>query len=616
MREFAQMQDLSVYEAVHAITLTKEQRRGALRAINLIKEKRGGTLKGRTVADGRPQRALYDRSETASPTVSTDGLLLTIIIDAYESRDVATADIAGAYLKAYMKDFVLMKFTGESVNILCKMDPKYKEFVVKEGNSLVLYVRLIKAIYGCVKSALLRYDLFSGTLQQLGFVLNPYDKCVANCDIGGKQCTITWYVDDTKISHADPEVVSTIIEKLENVFGKMTITRGSTHVFLGMNINYNKQERTAKISMRDYLVEAITESGLNITKVAATPANKDLFDVNDASTLLAKPDSEVFHSVVAKLLYVAIRARADLLLAVGFLTTRVSKSTEQDVDKLQRLLEYINGTIDMEYIVGADHLGRIRTWIDAAYAVHPDMRSHTDGVVSFGRGGLACKSSKQKLNTKSSTEDDFVGASDYLPNTIWIKFFMESQGHKISDNILEQDNESAIKLERNGRTSAGPKSRHISIRYFWLKDRAEAENIRIRHCPTLQMLADFFTKPLQGNLFKRFRGVVLGHDHIDTLALVASDTGLTEERVGGMRSSPVIIGTSDSTNEDSTIGDRHVTRGTADAARAYANNANAYATWSGDTQGVRGTRTEVHTTASGRMSKSFERCSFSRNNPV
>ena len=86
--------------------------------------------------------------------------------------------------------------------------------------------------------------------------------------------------------------------------------------------------------------------------------------------------------------------------------------------------------------------------------------------------------------------------------------------------------------------------------------------------------------------------------------------------VGGMRSSPVITGTSDSTNEDSTIGDRHVTRGTADAARAYADNANAYATWSDDTQGVRGTRTEVHTTASDRMSKSFERCSFSRNNPV
>ena len=470
MKEFAQMKELNVYEPVHAITLTRAQRRAALRAINLIKEKRGGTLKGRTVADGRPQRGLYDRSETASPTVSTDGLLLTIIIDAYESRDVATADIAGAYLKALMKDFVVMKFSGETVNILCAMYPEYCQYVVMEGGVPVLYVRLIKAIYGCVKSALLWYELFSGTLQEMGFVLNPYDQCVANCDIDGKQCTIAWYVDDTKISHADPSVVTMIIGKLEAKFGKMTVTRGPEHVFLGMSITYNKQERTATITMKDYLAEAINESRLSITRAAPTPANKNLFDVDEASPPLTKDAGEVFHSVVAKLLYVSIRARMDLLLATSFLTTRVSKCTQQDQSKLKRLLEYIHGTLDTEYTVGADDLGRMRTWVDASYAVHPDMRSHTGGVISFGRGGVACKSGKQKLNTKSSTEAEFVGASDYLPNTIWVKMFMEAQGFQIHENILEQDNESAIRLEKNGRTSAGPKSGHINIRFFWLKD--------------------------------------------------------------------------------------------------------------------------------------------------
>ena len=132
MKEFALMEDLNVYEAVHAATLTREQRRAALRAIILFKEKRCGTLKGWTVADGRPQRDLYNRVETESPTVSTDGLLLKIIIDAYESQEVATADITGAYLKVFMKDFVLMKFMGETVEILCEMNPKYKEFVVQE----------------------------------------------------------------------------------------------------------------------------------------------------------------------------------------------------------------------------------------------------------------------------------------------------------------------------------------------------------------------------------------------------------------------------------------------------------------------------------------------------
>ena len=119
MKEFAQMEELSVYESVDPKTLTSEQRRGALRAINLLKEKLDGTLKGRTVADGRPQRSLYDRSETASPTVAKGALMLSILMDAHEGRDVATADVAGAYLKAYMDDYVLMKFTGASVDILC-----------------------------------------------------------------------------------------------------------------------------------------------------------------------------------------------------------------------------------------------------------------------------------------------------------------------------------------------------------------------------------------------------------------------------------------------------------------------------------------------------------------
>jgi hypothetical protein len=104
----------------------------------------------------------------------------------------------------------------------------------------------------------------------------------------------------------------------------------------------------------------------------------------------------------------------------------------------------------------------------------------------------------------------------------------------VSSNVLEQDNESAIKLATNGRTSAGPKSRHIHIRYFWLKDRIKSGDITIRHCPTHQMLADFFTKPLQGSLFRRFKAVVLGQQHVDTLHDTIAES--LEERVEDGRS--------------------------------------------------------------------------------
>jgi hypothetical protein len=79
----------------------------------------------------------------------------------------------------------------------------------------------------------------------------------------------------------------------------------------------------------------------------------------------------------------------------------------------------------MTLTIGADDLNSVRTWVDALYAVHPDMKSHTGGVMSMGTGGLICKSSKQKLITKSSAEAELVGASDYLPSTIWSKIFLE-----------------------------------------------------------------------------------------------------------------------------------------------------------------------------------------------
>jgi Reverse transcriptase (RNA-dependent DNA polymerase) len=533
MKEFTQLEDLDVYEPIDPKTLTRKQRKAALRAINLFKEKRNGDLKGRTVADGRAQRSLYDKSQTASPTVATDALMLSIMIDAHEDRDVGTADVAGAYLNAKMDDFVVMKFTGRSVDILCEMNPSYKAFVTVENGVKVLYVRLQKALYGCVKSALLWYDLFHNTLKSMGFVLNPYDSCIANKMVNGKQCTIAWYVDDTKISHVDPKVVSEVIEGLEGHFGKMTVTRGREHVFLGMNIRYTGKG-TAVITMKQYLEEALAECGMHIKRAAATPARKCLFDVDETSPPLEKAESETFHSVTAKLLYVSTRARIDLLLAIAFLSTRVSKSTKQDRAKLQRVLEYIKSTLDFEYTIGADDIGRMRTWVDAAFAVHPDMKSHTGGVISFGTGGLATKSWKQKIVTKSSTEAEWVGASDYLPHPIWVKYFLEAQGYKVAENYFEQDNESAIKLERNGRTSAGPKSRHVNIRYFWIKDRVRSDDITIRHCPTLEMLADFLTKPLQGHLFRKFRDVLLGRRHVDTLAV--ADMVPLEERVGILRS--------------------------------------------------------------------------------
>ena len=100
---------------------------------------------------------------------------------------------------------------------------------------------------------------------------------------------------------------------------------------------------------------------------------------------------------------------------------------------------------------------------------------------------------------------------------IWARMFLKEQGLVLKNNILYQDNESSMKIIKNGKRSSGQKTKHMDNRYFWIKDRLRSEGIQVQHCPTAIMLADFFTKPLQGSLFRKFRDVVLGYEHISTL---------------------------------------------------------------------------------------------------
>ena len=156
--------------------------------------------------------------------------------------------------------------------------------------------------------------------------------------------------------------------------------------------------------------------------------------MNEDSKLLGVNRAKKFHSITAKLLYVSNRARVDINLVITFLTTRVSKSTEQYWGKLRQVLQYIKGILDMVRILGADSMMALINWVDASYATHNGLRSHTGGFISFGTGGLIPKSSKQKLNTKRSTEAEVVGASGYIPNVIWSKLFLKHQEILLQSN--------------------------------------------------------------------------------------------------------------------------------------------------------------------------------------
>merc|ERR1712113_629732 len=122
-----------------------------------------------------------------------------------------------------------------------------------------------------------------------------------------------------------------------------------------------------------------------------------------------------------------------------------------------------------------------------SYGVHDDCRSHTGGASSWGWGVVNTKCQKQKLNVKSSTEGEIVGVSDFLPNMIWARMFLEEQGYTIKKNTLYQDNQSSMKIILNGKRSSGTKTKHMDNRFFWIKDRLQSEGIKVEYCPTSKM---------------------------------------------------------------------------------------------------------------------------------
>ena len=229
---------------------------------------------------------------------------------------------------------------------MVRTNPKYAKYIhiTKSGRKL-LFMQLDKALYGCLKSARRFYDLLRLNIEDMGFAINPYDNCVANKDIDGSQFTIAWHVDDLKLSHAKKEALKSVIEELKRRFGALIVTQGNEHVYVGMTIRYTDDGKVI-IDASKYIKEAISDFGEDVSRSVNTPTADFLFEMNESQQKLNEKDREKFRSIVAKLLFVTQRGRPDILVAIAFLTTRVSKADKDGWKKLTRLMQYLNANTD------------------------------------------------------------------------------------------------------------------------------------------------------------------------------------------------------------------------------------------------------------------------------
>ena len=185
----------------------------------------------------------------------------------------------------------MSKAQSETRQRIARLDPKlYQKHIQIIKGKPVLYAQLRKALYGTLRAALLFWQLLSKKLVEWGFTINPYDWCVANKTINGNQCTICWHVDDLKISHVSTNVVTSVIEQLDESFRKeapLTITRGKVHDYLGITLDYSTHSKV-QVIMVEYIKAMLEQLPANMDGIAATPAATHLFEVNKNPVLLMR----------------------------------------------------------------------------------------------------------------------------------------------------------------------------------------------------------------------------------------------------------------------------------------------------------------------------------------
>jgi hypothetical protein len=508
--ELQQMIDKNVFAPVYLSNLTYDQKKSIIPSFLFLKEKYDSStgvfekLKSRLVAGGHKQdRSVYTWEDTSSPTVNMPFVYLLSALAAKQHRKIRTIDITGAYLNADMSHSnVFMRLDPNISKILISIYPTYSDYVQPNGT---IIVKLLRALYGSIEASKLWYDLLISVLESDGYVKNPLDLCVLNKVVDGIQCTIIIYVDDLMITSVSDKMINDVTETLRTKFQSITVHDGFVHSYLGMKFDFSI-EGEVKITMKKFIDELM--DNYNIVTIADTPCGNSLFDLCTDSPLLDRKQSDAFHSCVAKCLYLSKRARPDILLTVSFLTSRVLSPNVADQRKLFRLLKYLNGTRDVGIRLRPGKTVQIEADIDASYGVHSDGKSHSALHLSLGAGNIFAKSTKQKIVCKSSTEAELVALSDMCSTVVWVREFLIAQGEEALPAQVYQDNQSAMALVERGKSTAD-RTRHIKIRYFWVKDRVDMGDINIVYKPTDSMIADLLTKPLQGEHFKRIRNVLL-----------------------------------------------------------------------------------------------------------
>lgn len=506
-KEINQLVDTNAMEPVHFSSLAPDQRKRILSSMmNMVKKvKANGVFdkfKSRFLAGGHTQdRDLYpDRS---SPTCNLTAFFSLASLAALEGRAVATLDIGGAFLHAILDRKEYLRVSKYLSSLIVSAKPEWAQYL-HEGQ---LYLQLNKALYGLVESPLLWYRHLRESLIELGYMCCKYDRCVFYRTLpDGQRVMMCVHVDDLFITAPHRSQLEELIEALRKKFGNVTSEISDTLNYLGMEVTYNRTTRSVAIKQTGYVDQIIKQ--YDVSHTSTYPYDTHLLDEDYKGASAAPVPVNDYLSLTMKLMYLAKRTRPDLLFVMSYLATKGKEPKVGDMDKLMKVLRYLNGTRDL-YLNLCAKDSTVYLYVDASYAIHSDCKGHSGALMSVGDGGpVHAASNKQKITTKSSTESELVSLHEGLGPLEWLLHLLEELGYPTAPAIVYEDNKSTITLAKDGLTSTN-RTKHMNVRYFYIKELIDNGKVKLEYLPTSQQLADLLTKPVLGSQFIELRQKLL-----------------------------------------------------------------------------------------------------------
>jgi transposase InsO family protein len=439
--------------------------------------------KARWVAQGFAQKYGIDYNETFAPVARFDSIRAILALVAQHDWELHQMDVRSAYLNGDLEEELYMKQpTG---------------FVRPGTDGLVC--RLNKSLYGLKQAGRTWNKRIDVELKARGFTPIHADPCVYAYKRGSVVLIISLYVDDLLLASDSLAELTKVKAELQTCFDMDDM--GEASFALGIKITRDRAARTLTISQGAYLREVLSRFDMQDSRPVATPMEpKCKLAPATAATELDAASKTQYQSAVGALLHAARATRPDISFALTALSQHCKAPTEQHWQAVKRVLRYVRGTADR----GLTYRGTgspnepptLQGYCDSDYAEdETDRRSITGYAFLLSGAAVSWTSRKQPTVAHSSTEAEYMAASDAAKEAVWWRSFLSGLGYSTEDaTSILSDSQGSIALSKN--PEGHRKVKHIGVRHHFIRDEVAKGTLTLEYTSTSQMAADVLTKPV------------------------------------------------------------------------------------------------------------------------